>query len=441
MPTSEGLGQVPKMAEYLAGQFRAAGFPDDDIHIVPLGETASLVVRYRGTGRGGRPILLNAHMDVVTANRSDWKRDPFELQEEGGYYFGRGTWDDKLDVATITTTFLRLRHEGFVPQRDLIIAFTGDEETRMQTAQDLLHNHRDLVDAEFCLSGDMGQGVLDEVTGRPLYYQVSGAEKLYAAFAVTVTNAGGHSAYPRADNAIYELADALKKIQGYRFPVMWNDWTREGFRQQGPRFGGVVGAAMSQFALDPKDAAANRVLSAEPEQVGQIGTTCVPTLLSGGHALNALPQSASAAINCRVFPGTSAKDVQDQLQRLVGPGAVVTMTESSLESSPSPLREDIMAAVAAAVHATHPGVPLVPHMEVGTSDGAAFRNAGIPTYGVQGLFIKLSQNYTHGLDERMDVRSLPDGLTHWYTLLKHLAGGGAGRGLDGKSAGPARRAQ
>ncbi len=355
MPTSEGLGQVPKMAEYLAERFRAAGFPEDDIHIIPLGETASLVVRYRGTGRGGRPILLNAHMDVVTANRADWKRDPFTLVEEGGYYFGRGTWDDKLDVATITTTFLRLRQEGFVPQRDLIIAFTGDEETRMQTAPDLLRNHRELIDAEFCLSGDMGQGALDEVTGRPLYYQVSGAEKLFVAYAITVTNAGGHSAKPRADNAIYELADALKKIQAYRFPVMWNDWTREGFRQQGPRTGGVVGAAMSQFALDPKDAAAIRVLAAEPEQVGQIGTTCVATLISGGHANNALAQSASASINCRVFPGTSAKDVQDQLQVLVGSGVVVTMTESSLESSPSPLREDVMAAVAAAVHATYPG--------------------------------------------------------------------------------------
>jgi acetylornithine deacetylase/succinyl-diaminopimelate desuccinylase-like protein len=194
MPTSEGLGQVPKMAEYLAGQFRAAGFPENDIHIIPLGETASLVIRYRGTGRRGRPILLNAHMDVVTANRADWKRDPFTLMEEGGYYFGRGTWDDKLDVATIAATFIRLRNEGFIPQRDLIIAFTGDEETGMQTAQDLLRNHRDLVDAEFCLSGDMGQGALDEVTGQPLYYQVSGAEKLFVAYAVTVTNPGGHSA-------------------------------------------------------------------------------------------------------------------------------------------------------------------------------------------------------------------------------------------------------
>jgi acetylornithine deacetylase/succinyl-diaminopimelate desuccinylase-like protein len=365
-------------------------------------------------------------MDVVTANRSDWQRDPFELREEGGYLYGRGTWDDKLDVATITATFLRLRQEKFVPQRDLIIVFTGDEETAMLTAQDLLQHHRELIDAEFCLSGDEGQGVLDEMTGQPLFYQVSGAQKVFAGFTVTVANAGGHSAYPRADNAIYELADALKRIQGYRFPVMWNEWSREGLRQQGPSVGGVVGAAMSQFAQDPDDAAAIRVLSAESEYVGQIGTTCVPTLISGGHASNALPQLASATVNCRVFPGTPLSDVQAQLQKLAGPGAKVSLVESSLESPPSPFRADIMAAVAAAVHATHPGVPLVPHMEVGSGDSAAFRKAGIPTYGVQGLFIKLSQNFTHGLDERMDARSLPYGLTHWHTMLKLLAGTGSG---------------
>jgi len=213
MQTSVGLGQVPKLADYLAAKFRAGGFAGTDITIVPLGETASLVVRYRGSGKRQKPILLNAHMDVVTANRSDWERDPFTLIEENGNFYARGTWDDKLDITTLTTTFLRLKAEGFVPKRDLIIAFTGDEETTQNTATDLVKNHRDLIDAEFCLSGDIGQGVLDEESGKALYYQVSGAEKTPVTFELSVRNPGGHSSKPRADNAIYQLADALKAVQ------------------------------------------------------------------------------------------------------------------------------------------------------------------------------------------------------------------------------------
>ncbi len=418
--TSEGLGQVPKMAGYLAGLFRAAGFPDSDIHIVPFGETASLVVRYRGTGRGGRPILLNAHMDVVTANRADWERDPFKLIEEKGYYFGRGTWDDKLDVTTLTATFLRLKAEGFRPKRDLIVAFTGDEETQGKTALDLLENHRDLIDAEYCLSGDIGQGVLDEQTGRPLYYFVSGAEKTAVNYEISMKNPGGHSSKPRADNAIYELADALKRIQAHEFPLMTNDWTVQGFSAEGPVLGGEVGAAMTRFARDPKDTAAMRVLAADPEYAGQLRTTCVATMLKGGHAPNALPQLATATVNCRVFPGVSLENVQHTLRDLAGSQAEIVEVRQSTESPASPLRPELMKAVAKAVHATHPGVPLVPHMEVGASDGATFRAHGIPTYGVQGVFIKVSQDFEHGLNERMDVTSLPYGLTHWYTLLKDL---------------------
>jgi acetylornithine deacetylase/succinyl-diaminopimelate desuccinylase-like protein len=222
--TSAGHGQVPKMAAYLADLFRRAGIPDMDIHILPLGDTASLVVRYRGDGSGGKPILLNAHMDVVAANRSDWQRDPFKLVEENGYFWGRGTWDDKLDIATITSAILRLRAEGFVPKRDVIVAFTGDEETAMATTEDLVEHHRDLIDSEYALIGDIGQGVLDEATGRPLYYQVSGAEKTVADFEIRITNPGGHSSKPRQDNAIYELADVLKSVQSYHFPLRWNDY-------------------------------------------------------------------------------------------------------------------------------------------------------------------------------------------------------------------------
>ena len=256
MKTSEGLGQVPVMANYLADRFRAAGFPDEDIHVLTSGENAALVVRYRGSGKGGKPILLLAHMDVVTAKPEDWKRDPFTLVEENGYFFGRGTLDIKNEVANLTTTFLRLKAEKFVPTRDLIIAFSGDEETHMATTQELVDKHRDLVDAEFALNGDGGGGSLDDTTGRPQFYTVQGAEKSYASYQVTVTNAGGHSSQPRADNAIYELADALKAVQAYEFPVMWNDWTIGGFKAAAVQVPGELGAAMAQFAAHPGDAAA-----------------------------------------------------------------------------------------------------------------------------------------------------------------------------------------
>ena len=328
-----------------------AGFPDEDIHVLTSGENAALVVRYRGSGKSGKPILLLAHMDVVTAKPEDWKRDPFTLVEENGYFFGRGTLDIKNEVANLTTTFLRLKAEKFVPTRDLIIAFSGDEETHMATTQELVDKHRDLVDAEFALNGDGGGGSLDDTTGRPQFYTVQGAEKSYASYQVTVTNAGGHSSQPRADNAIYELADALKAVQAYEFPVMWNDWTIGGFKAAAVQVPGELGAAMAQFAAHPGDAAAAALISKSPAFVGRVRTTCVATMLQGGHADNALPQSAVATINCRIFPGTSADDVSATLQQLVGPKAKVTTPDAALSSPPSPMRDDVMAAVGKAVHA------------------------------------------------------------------------------------------
>lgn len=420
--TVAGEGQVPKMAEWLAARFRAAGFEARDVTIVPLGETASLVVRYRGDGTGGRPVLLNAHMDVVAADPKDWKRDPFRLVEENGYYYARGAWDDKLDVATLTATLLRLRAERFVPTRDLILALTGDEETGQATALDLVEHHRDLIDAEYCLSGDIGQGVLDDATGAPKYYQVSGAEKTYADFELRATNPGGHSSKPRPDNAIYDLVAALAAVREYRFPVQWNDWTRGGFAFEGPLTPGAVGVAMTRFAKDPADAGAVETLRADGEHAGQFGTTCVATRLAGGHANNALPQSATANVNCRIFPGTTVDQVRETLAKLAGPRVQVTVQGRPHAADASPLRDDVMAAVAAAVHATHPGVPLVPHMEPGASDGSVFRAAGIPTYGVQGIFIRPADDFTHGLDERVPVSALPYGLAHWRALLTGLAG-------------------
>lgn len=420
-PTSIGLGQVPAMAEYLADEFRRGGFPAADVQVLPLGETASLVVRYRGDGTGGRPILLLAHMDVVTAKREDWQRDPYTLIEEKGYFYGRGTLDVKNGVTALTATFLRLKSEGFVPTRDLIIAFSGDEETDGRTARDQVNKHRHLVDAEFALNSDGGGGTIDE-NGRDLVFGLQTAEKTYASFELTVHNPGGHSSLPRADNAIYELADALKKVQAYRFPVMWNDTTVAYYQASAKVTEGELGEAMGAFARSPGDsAAAAEMLSKTPSEVGRIRTTCIATLLRGGHAENALPQSATATINCRIFPGVAVADVGKTLQSVAGPGVEVKVIGEPFASDASPLRADILAAVTEAVHALHPGVPVVPTQEAGATDGLYFRAAGIPTYGVGSAFIKESDAFAHGLDERLPVKSFYEDLQYWYLLVKAMS--------------------
>ena len=420
--TSVGLGQVPVMANYLAGEFRAAGIPDADIHIRPLGETASIVVRYRGDGSGGKPILLMSHMDVVTANREDWQRDPFTLIEENGYFFGRGTYDVKESLTNLTATFLRLKAEGFVPTRDLVLVFTGDEEVTQETTRDAFSNHSELVTADFALNTDAGMGNLDEVTGRPFVYSIGTAEKSYASYELTVRNPGGHSSQPRADNAIYELAAALGKLQAYHFPVLWSDTTRAYFKGMGALTPGVLGKAMRDFGANPRDRRAIAVLSENSTYAGMTRTTCVPTLLRGGHAENALPQSAMVTVNCRIFPGISPATVKDTLQQIVGPQVEIAILRAPFSSDASPLRTDVMAAVTRAVHIRHPGIPIVPKLDTGASDAVYSRAAGIPTYGTCDAFLKDSDDYSHGLNERLPVQSFYDGLEFWYSLLKDLAG-------------------
>ncbi len=420
--TSEGLGQVPAMARYLAERFRAGGFAEEDIHILPVGETASLVVRYRGSGRGGKPILLLAHMDVVTAKPEEWQRDPFTLIEENGYFFGRGTLDNKQGVTVLTATFLRLKREKFVPSRDLIIAFSGDEETGMLTTTDLATKHRDLTEAEFALNSDDGGGQLDETTGKPQYLSFVGAEKISATYELTVRNPGGHSSAPRADNAIYDLADALKAVQAYRFAVMYNDWTIGSFKATGPVTAGPLGEAMTRFAANPRDEAAAAAIAAVPTEIGKTRTTCVATMLKAGHASNALPQTATATVSCRIFPGTSADDVKATLQEVVGKNVEVRSLGHTPAADASPLRRDVLAAVTKAAHARYPGLPVVPGMVPWATDGAVFRAAGLPTYGVSGSFIKASDAFSHGLNERLPVESFYGELTHWSVLLREIAG-------------------
>jgi acetylornithine deacetylase/succinyl-diaminopimelate desuccinylase-like protein len=362
-----------------------------------------------------------AHMDVVTAKPEDWQRDPFKLTEENGYFFGRGTYDIKSGVTMLAATFIRLKQEGFVPTRDLIIVFTGDEETSQDTMDELVHQHRDLVDAEFALNTDAGGGALDE-TGKPLVFGIQTAEKTFADFELTTHNPGGHSSTPRADNSIYDLADALKKVQGYQFPTQWNDTTLAEFKAAGETTPVKLGDAMRAFAKNPHDETAAQVLAADPEQVGKTRTTCVATLLRGGHADNALPQSATANINCRIFPGMAVDGVRKTLQDLVGPTVEVSEVGNATASDASPLRADVLAAVTKAVHSIRPGVKIAPVQESGATDGKHFRAEGIPTYGVDGMFIKDSDMFAHGLNERVPVQSFYDDLAYWHVLLTALAG-------------------
>lgn len=413
--------QVVPLANYLAERLRAGGFAADDVHVLPVGETAGLVVRYRGDGTGGRPILFLAHMDVVPALRSDWERDPFTLIEENGYFFGRGTLDNKAGIAQLTSTFLSLRAEGFTPTRDLIIWFSGDEETSGASTEALLRDHRDLLgNAEFALNSDGGGGAFSE-TGAPLNYALQTAEKTYASFTFTARNPGGHSSQPRADNAIYELSDALARLRAFQFPVQWNDTTILSFRNAAQSVGGPEGAALRRFADNPGDRRAARTLL-NTSFAHMMHTTCVATMLAGGHAENALPQSATATVNCRIFPGVSAADVQSELQAIAGSGIEVAPLGPSNFSDASPLREDVMNAVTHAVHTSYPGVVVTPYMSAGATDGLFFRAAGIPTYGVGAVFIKDSDDFAHGLNERVAVDTFYAGLTHWRVLINDLAG-------------------
>ena len=307
--TAYGDGNVPAYAEYLKDAFIEGGFDPKDIQILPLDETVSLVVRYRGDGSSNRkPVVFSSHMDVVPAEADEWVRNPFELQQVETFYFGRGVVDNKFDVSMLTTMFVWLRAQGFVPNRDLIIAFTGDEESLQNTVQDLTNNHRNLIDAEYAIVVDGGGGALND-SGEAIQYMVGFAEKTYATYTMTAKNIGGHSSMPRADNAIFDLAAAIQRIENHRFAIETNEITRTYFERSAPFLHNEVGEAMRRFAANPKDEEAIKVLRAQPEYIGTLGTTCIPTMLSGGHAENALPRTATATINCRIFPGNSVEDI------------------------------------------------------------------------------------------------------------------------------------
>jgi acetylornithine deacetylase/succinyl-diaminopimelate desuccinylase-like protein len=417
IPTVKGRGKVPELAAYYAGVLKAAGYADSDIAITPMGETATLAVTLRGT-TDKKPILLLGHMDVVEADPKDWTRDPFVPLEEDGYIFGRGSEDNKFDIAMMVAALAQLKQEGFRPKRSIILLLTGDEETEMATTRVLAAQYKD---AEFALNGDGGGGLIGE-DGAPQYYGLQAGEKTYADFTLEVTNAGGHSSRPAPVNAIVQLANALARVGAYRFAPQINELTKVGLPIVADQVGGDIGAALKAFAADPADAKAIAAIRADPEYVGQIGTTCVPTMVKGGHAENALPQRATANINCRIFPGVAVEAVRAELERVIADPAVKVLPDADASASDaSPLRPDVMAAVKKAVHARAPGLPIIPSMSAGATDSYHFRMNGVPSYGVAGLFSKASDSFAHGLNERVPVAAIAPALAHWDSLLRDLS--------------------
>ena len=431
IPTVAGRNEVPRLAGFLAGELKAAGFAADDIKIMPYegvpgDKTAALIVRWRADKPTARPILLMAHMDVVEAKREDWKQDPFEFSEKDGYFYGRGSLDNKAGMAGLVASFLKLRSEGFKPKRDLILFFTGDEETRGEGARLGATQWRQLTDAEYALNSDGGGGSFLP-SGKPLGFGLQTAEKTFQTFQFTVRNKGGHSSRPRPDNAIYELAAALKKLEAHRFQPVLNDTTRAYFafraRQEG---GSALGKAMRAWLANEQDGAAADAIEASELEAGLTRTRCVATMLNGGHADNALPQMAQATVNCRIMPGVQPDAVQAELRGIVGTGVEVTKDPdyAGRPTPVSPLRADVTKAYQDAVRAViGPNIPVAPFMSAGATDGSFFREAGMPVYGMDGNWgITPDDERAHGLDERNPVRSFYDNLLFWEVVLKALAG-------------------
>ncbi len=423
--TAKGHGKVPEMAAYLADELKSAGFEEEDIEILPVGETAGMIVRYAGDGSSGeKPVLFLAHMDVVDAKPEDWDNPPFTLREEDGYFLGRGTADNKYGVMNLTQTFMRLKREGFTPARDLYLVFTGDEETDMATTKMLAYEREDLAEAEFVLNSDAGGGAVTP-DGKVLPYFMQAAEKTYATFHVTARNPGGHSSRPRADNAIYDLSRALLNVEDYVFPVMSNEVTLEAARVEGEEVGGDIGEALTAFAENPKNKKAIKAIRASEDYSNMLSTTCVATMLEAGHAENALPQQATATVNCRIFPGVEIEDVRLKLVEVIDNDELtITPVEDDYAASPaSEPREDVTAALRAALEPRYPGITIVPAMSSGGTDGLHFRSAGIPTYGVgAGFGVAGEPANAHGLNERVPVSAFYDGLDHWLLMIKALAG-------------------
>ena len=416
--TSLAMGST-KAAEAMAGRLKAAGFPENDIQLVgPQPQHMNLVVRYRGRG-ALRPVLFICHLDVVEALPRDWSFDPFSFLERDGYFYGRGTTDIKNEAADLVAAFIRLKQEGFTPDRDIIVALTEDEENGdANGVQWLLRNRRELIDAEFCINPDGGGGEMKN--GRHTVMDFQTCEKVYLDYTLEAKNKGGHSSMPVRDNAIYRLAAALIRLQELEFPITLNETTRVFFERSALQETGQTRADMLAMAVIPLDtAAANRLAASSPYYSSVLRTTCVATLLSGGHAENALPQSARANVNCRMLPDDTPEHLLATLRSAVADSQVsVTCTHAPTAGPRSQLRKDVMDAVEHVTASMWPGVVVTPIMSTGATDGKFLRAAGIPVYGVSGMFTDIDDVRAHGRDERIGVKEFYEGLEFTYRFIK-----------------------
>jgi acetylornithine deacetylase/succinyl-diaminopimelate desuccinylase-like protein len=412
----------------MKARLKAAGYPDSDLHMVVPPERpkdGNLVAVLPGTDPKLKALMLLAHIDVVEAKRADWERDPFTLTEEGGFFYARGASDDKAMAAVFADSMVRFKEEGYRPKRTLKLVLTCGEETPnvFNGVQYLIQHHRDLIDAEFALN-EGGGGRYDAKTGAYQYNGIQAGEKLYQDFTLETTNPGGHSSRPTPDNAIYQLAAALAKIAAYEFPVELNDATHGYLERFGAIVGGSLGADMKAVAAN-RDPAAVARLQKDPSFYTMLRTTCVATQLQGGHAPNALPQRATANVNCRIFPGHAPEEIRQTLIKVIGdPGVKVSFQAEPEKAGPPPkLTKEILGPIETLTAAMFPGVPVVPAQSAGATDGRFLTPIGIPTYGVSGMFSDGATTNAHGLNERIRVQSLMEGREFLYRLTKMYAGG------------------
>ena len=400
----------------------AGGWNDNDVVIMPFGDTAYIIATWPGSDPKLKPLVISGHLDVVEAKPADWQRDPFTPVVENGYLFGRGASDMKFDAALATATLIELRRSGYKPRRTVVLQFSGDEETTMRTSRVIA---KQLSNAELVLNIDGGGGTLDEKTGKPLYWTWQGAEKTYIDYQLEVTNPGGHSSAPRPVNAIVQLATALERVGAYHFKPEVSPLTKAYFAQaaqfeSNPQLAG----AMRAFAANPQDEAAIATLRGNYSYVGKIGTTCVPTMITGGHAQNALPQRATANINCRIFPGHSKESIAAELHSAIGmPEVKITDVtgEDSISAPASPMRPDFVAATQKAMHLINPGLPIFPSQASGASDSMWYRALGVPSYGASPVFSKDSEDFAHGLNERVPLSNTAPGITYYLSLFTDLS--------------------
>jgi acetylornithine deacetylase/succinyl-diaminopimelate desuccinylase-like protein len=398
-----------------------AGWQDSQIEIVPFKQTSYLISTWPGSDARLKPLVISGHMDVVEAKPADWTRDPFTPVIEDGVLYGRGASDMKFDAALATSALIELRRSGYKPKRTIVLQFSGDEETTMETGAIIAER---LKNAELVINIDGGGGTYDDATAKPLYWTWQGAEKTYSDFQLEVTNAGGHSSAPRPENAIAQLATALERISAYHFTPELSPLTKAYF-EKAAQFepDAKLAGAMRAFAANPADAAAIAALRANPAYVGKIGTTCVPTMVNGGHALNALPQRATANINCRIFPGHKPADIMAELAAVANVPQVKfsDVTEGSVATPASPMRADFLGAVNKAMTAAYPGVPVFPSQASGASDSMWYRHVGVASYGASPTFSKDSEDFSHGLNERVRLSNVAPGITYYLTLLTELS--------------------